>query len=221
MKNSPALRYVTRILKEISFELLKRPRIYKLNARKISAVSNLLVFLNDYPNKEFTQTFTMSSACRFGNDIRYLELNIDGNEIELITGGSVYTEGAGSDSYSSVIYSAVEEEFTYYYIDETYEDCINAWKDSFLQSSRNDLFIETDTHIIDAFELRKTHRDEDYDDCEENSYFESLERMLDRSILHNKLSKDKPPDLRVYKRKRKMPGSDPRMKYPPGDPAAE
>lgn len=133
--------YVRDFCISILEELLTNFKEYKIPYLELGIITKALDVLNKYPMKTIHGYIEISASTRYENGMGYANMVIAADYFELNTGGSEYTEGIGSDSFSKTIYNS-ESGFE----GDMYSE-LNYWKEAF-DSHKYNLRITDESSII-------------------------------------------------------------------------
>lgn len=88
-------------------ELLNNYLEYEISYLHLSKIAKALHVLDNYPKQSINGYITISASRRFENhNLIFADMTIASEYFELLTGGSVYSEKVGSDSYSKMVYNS-------------------------------------------------------------------------------------------------------------------
>ena len=95
--------------KEIITDLIRNFLKYKISPQGLIGLAKALHGISNYPKKVLSGYISITTSMRWeGGGLDYSCLEISSDTIALSTGGSVYNEGVGSDSFSDLFYSTSE-----------------------------------------------------------------------------------------------------------------
>ena len=134
--------------KEIVSELIQRFPKYKITPREISGLSKALEALSSFPKQVIDGYISITSFIRWdGGGSDYSCIEVSKNNLTLYSGGSVYNEGVGSDSFTNDFYN---------FSNPTHIDVelqIDNWIDGFnMQLESGELSIEDEAEFIELDE---------------------------------------------------------------------
>ncbi len=113
-------------------ELLANFKKYNISFLELRKISNALFVLSKYPEEICNGSIEICASTRSNERMDFAQIDILTDYFELSLGGSIYTEGIGSDTFSKTIYSSTNG----------FEGNIAEWRDSFNFHKHN-------LHIID------------------------------------------------------------------------
>lgn len=109
---------------EVIDHLLSNIEKFGYSKEQSAAIEKVKSMLNN-PGEELLNPIIISSVYRLNDEMRYYSFTIMEGFLQIDSGGSVYTEGVGSDSYSDDIYCSSDNND-----DSTYLKLEN-WKEGF------------------------------------------------------------------------------------------
>ncbi len=138
--------------KELLKSIITKYLRYDIPPVGIVGLTKALYAISNYPQKVIDGYIDITVSIRGDGGMDYCSIMIASNKIELSTGGSVYNEGVGSDSFSDLFYStSVSSEHDVELEIYNWIDIFN----SYLDDTDGKLSIEDEAVFIDEEEMEE------------------------------------------------------------------
>lgn len=136
--------------RELISSLIIRYINYENVPTEIIGLSKALYIISNYPKVKISGFIDIGASVRGNGGLDYTCIMITEDNLELYTGGSIYNEGVGSDSFTNNFYNLLNP------TGEDIELEIDGWINNFkLLIDNGDFSVEDEAEFIDESELEE------------------------------------------------------------------